>query len=110
MDSAQDAYFVVVAGVGASLNRDAVDARLIGELTSLGTQGQIIHSPDDVGGFGTLQGGTPPASCAGDGIPDDWKLRYGLDPCSNAANGDFDGTGYTNIEKYINGLVDRSYP
>ena len=110
VDTAQDAYTKVVAGVGASLVRDGVDSRLIGDLTSLGTQGQIIHSQDDVGGFGTLQGGTPPASCAGDGIPDAWKIRYGLDPCVYNPNGDFDGTGYTNIEKYVNGLVDGIYP
>ena len=37
--------------------------------------------------------------------------RYGLNPNSAAdANGDFDHTGYTNIEKYINGLIDGSYP
>ena len=26
------------------------------------------------------------------------------------ATGDFDKTGYTNIEKYINGIVDGLYP
>ena len=108
-DSAQTAFQNLVSAVGASLHRDSVDTRLIGYLTSLGTQGQIISDPAEVGGFGTLQGGTPPDECAGDGIPDYWKLQYGLDPCTYAANGDFDGTGYTNIEKYINGLVDGSY-
>ena len=110
VDAAQDAYSKVAAGVGASLVRDGVDTRLIGDLTSLGALGQIIHSQDDVGGFGELQGGAPPLSCAGDGIPNDWKIRYGLDPCVYDPSGDFDGTGYTNIEKYVNGLVDGIYP
>jgi pectate lyase len=110
VDNALDAYVIVMATVGASLNRDSVDLRLIGDLMSLGTQGQIISDPAQVGGFGTLLGGDPPASCAGDGIPDDWKIRYGLDPCTYAADDDFDGTGYTNIEKYINSLIDGLYP
>jgi hypothetical protein len=109
-DSAGDAYAIAVAGAGASLNRDAVDARLVVYLTSLGGQGQIIDDPADVGGFGVLMGGDPPASCAGDGLPDDWKIRYGLDPCTYSANDDFDGTGYTNIEKFINSLIDGLYP
>ena len=109
LDSATDAYAIVIAGVGASLNRDSVDTRLIGYLTSLGTQGRIINDPAEVGGFGVLMGADPPASCAGDGIPDDWKLRYGLDPCTYTANDDFDATGYTNIEKYINSLIDGLY-
>ena len=107
IESAQDAYAAVVNGVGASLNRDSVDARLIDDL--LNKTGAIISDPDSVGGFGMLEGGPAPEECAADGIPDDWKLRYGLDPCTYAADGDFDGTGYTNIEKYFNGLVDGSY-
>src|SRR5262249_19395554 len=39
-----------------------------------------------------------------------WEVYYGLDPTQNNANGDFDGTGYTNIEKYINSIADNSYP
>lgn len=84
-----------------------MDARLIDDLVN--KTGAIISDPASVGGFGTLQGGDPPAQCAADGIPDYWKLQYGLDPCAYEADGDFDGTGYTNIEKYINGLVDGSY-
>jgi len=110
LDSASDAYNMVINAVGASLNRDSIDARLIGYVTSLGGEGQIINDPAEFGGFGVLMGGDPPASCAADGIPDDWKIRYGLDPCTYAANDDFDGTGYTNLEKYINSLIDGLYP
>jgi hypothetical protein len=40
-----------------------------------------------------------------------WELKYGLDP-KNAADGaaDFDGSGYPNLEKYLDGLLDGSYP
>lgn len=110
VDPPEVAYQNLLSDVGASLHRDAVDTRLASDLMSLGATGQIIHSEAEVGGFGALQGGTPAPSCAGDGIPDDWKLRYGLDPCTDSARDDFDGTGYTNIEKYANGLVDGTYP
>jgi len=38
-------------------------------------------------------------------MPDEWEIKNGLDP-NNAsdANGDLNGDGYTNIEKYINGI------
>jgi len=57
-----------------------------------------------------LIGGISPTDTDGDGMPDAWELQYGLNP-NNASDssGDFDQTGYTNIEKYINGLTDGSY-
>jgi len=41
----------------------------------------------------------------GDGMPDEWEKKHGLDPNdpSDAAK-DKSGDGYTNIEKYLNGL------
>ena len=40
-----------------------------------------------------------------DGMPDEWEKRFGLDPNdpTDAAK-DCNGDGYTNIEKYINGI------
>ena len=54
IDTAEEAYQKIVATVGCSLHRDSVDQTLINELTSLGTRGKIISSPDDMGGFGKL--------------------------------------------------------
>jgi hypothetical protein len=46
-----------------------------------------------------------------DGMPDAWETKYGLDPNDPSdVTGGFDHTGYTNIEKYINGIVDGLYP
>jgi hypothetical protein len=42
-------------------------------------------------------------------MPDAWETRHGLNPAANDAGGDFDGSGYSNIEKYLNGLMDGSY-
>ena len=44
---ASEAYSQVVRDAGCSRHRDAVDVRLIGELTSLGTRGQLIEDPKE---------------------------------------------------------------
>lgn len=112
--SAADAYAAVVAGAGASQHRDEVDTLVISDLTSLGKAGHLWTTPTQTaltnGGFGTIAGGTAPVDTDGDGMPDAWEIRYGLDPNTQDNNGDFDHTGYTNIEKYIDGLVDGTYP
>ena len=44
-----------------------------------------------------------------DGMPDEWELENGLDPYDPTdANRDCTGDGYTNIEKYINGISTTS--
>jgi hypothetical protein len=113
--SAADAYANVTASAGASLQRDAVDAQVIADLTSLGTAGHLWTSQTQTGldnnGYGTLNGGPAPVDSDGDGMPDAWEICYGLDPNDPSdRNGDFDGTGSTNLEKYLNGLADGSYP
>ena len=105
----------MLASAGASLHRDQVDSLVIADVTSLGKTGSLWTHQTNTGlsnsGYGTLSGGTPATDTDGDGMPDAWEERYGLNPSDPSdANGDFDHTGYTNIEKYINGLVDRSYP
>jgi len=113
--SAADAYALVVAQVGASLHRDEVDTQVVSDLKSLGKTGRVWTHQTATGlvnsGYGTLQGGTTPIDTDGDGMPDTWETKYGLDPKSASdANGDFDKTGYENLEKFVNGLADGSYP
>ena len=38
-----------------------------------------------------------------DGMPDDWEMRYWLNPWVNDANFDYDGDGLTNLEEYERG-------
>ncbi|MGH7953376.1 MAG: pectate lyase family protein [Limisphaerales bacterium] len=51
IDSAAVAWRKVVASAGCSLHRDAVDERLVAELNSLGSSGQIVQSEAEAGGM-----------------------------------------------------------
>ena len=47
-----------------------------------------------------------PADSDHDGMPDKWETAHGLNPNdARDANRDWNGDGYTNLEKYLNGLV-----
>ncbi|MCO8271673.1 hypothetical protein M1L60_13840 [Actinoplanes sp. TRM 88003] len=72
--------------------------------TTTPPSGPVKAFPSAVGFGAAATGGR------GDGLPDAWETKYGLNPSTNDANGDFDQTGYPNIEKYINGLLDAQYP
>ena len=64
----------------------------------------IITDPRQVGGLPEYKG-EPYRDTDGDGMPDEWELKYGLDPNDPSdANGDCNGDGYTNIEKFINNI------
>jgi pectate lyase len=106
--SAEEAYELVLAGAGATLPvRDAVDIRVI-ESVRTGKPtfwNGIINTPADVGGWPEYRSGTPDLDSDNDGIPDWWEIKYGLNPKDPAdASQDKNGDGYTNLEKYLNGL------
>ena len=64
----------------------------------------IITSPEQVGGYPVYKG-KPYKDSDGDGMPDTWEKANGLNPNdASDANKDINGDGYTNIEKYINGI------
>ena len=64
----------------------------------------IITDPRQMGGYPEYSG-EPRVDTDGDGMPDDWEIANGLNPNDPSdANGDCTGDGYTNIEKYINGI------
>ncbi len=111
---AAEAYSLVVANAGASRVRDRVDRRLIEEVSSLGTLGQIISNESDPPmSWQSSPAGSAPAPAAAaapsdtdsDGMPDEWELAVGLDPNVADHNGDGDNNGYTNLEDYLNALV-----
>lgn len=127
--SAEEAYKFVLDNVGATFpKRDIVDQRVIEQIRT----GKVYYTeglnPDDfyqfehrrlpadsykkgiitdikqVGGYPEYKG-TPYIDSDGDGIPDEWEKKYGLDPNDPSdAVKDMNGDGYTNIEKYINAI------
>ncbi|MDT0548385.1 MULTISPECIES: hypothetical protein [Streptomyces] len=104
VETAQQAYRTVLAGAGASRPRDAIDTRLVDDVTR--QTGAIISDPESVGGFGTLRGGTPPPDGDRDGMPDAWERAEGLNPADPADAKATGADGYTHVERYLNGLAD----
>lgn len=109
--SARQAFELVLLGAGASLVRDAVDRRIVEEVkngtASFGkNKDGIIDSQNDVGGWPELKTVPAPTDSDNDGMPDDWEQKNRLNPndASDAARYTLSKT-YTNIEVYINGLV-----
>ncbi|CUH42218.1 right-handed parallel beta-helix repeat-containing protein [Ruegeria atlantica] len=82
-----------------------IDERIIQSVID-GT-GRIIDSPDDVGGYVFVPNTAAPSDKDDDGIPDYFEKILGSDPNSFDAHGDADGNGVSDIEDYINGLIDR---
>lgn len=111
--TAEQAYNAVLLYGGASLKRDAVDARIIlhtknGTFSAPGSNGStngLIDTQSDVGGWPTLAQTAPPLDTDGDGMPDDWETANKLDPKKANANAKDLSTGYDNIEVYLNSLV-----
>ena len=111
---AKDAYEAVLSYAGASLRRDAVDARIVatvreGNYTAKGSNGSdygFIDDPADVGGWPDYKAGQAQTDTDGDGMPDEWEKEHGLDPTTDdSARYDLDKS-YTNLEVYMNGLVE----
>lgn len=113
--SAQEAYESVLADAGCSLQRDAVDARIVEEVrtgtakygaTYEGGGKGIIDSQNDVGGWPELQSQEPLPDGDHDGLPDDWETKHGLDPQNPSdSSTDPNGDGYTALEDYLNFLA-----
>lgn len=116
--SAEEAYELVLANAGAVLpKRDPVDRRVIQEVRSgTATYGGkwgnglgIIDSQNEVGGWPALHAAPAPQDDDHDGMPDAWETENGLNPADPAdRNGDRNGDGYTNLENYLNELIDKT--
>lgn len=123
--SATEAYDKVLTYVGASLYRDEVDARhaeevRTGTATYTGDAGKgILDKVNDptstqdatLPSFPELTSASRPSGydTDGDGMPDEWEKAYGLNPndASDATTYTLDPKKwYTNIEVYINSIVE----
>ena len=126
--SAETTYEKVLSYAGASIYRDAVDARFMeetmeGVVTYTGTKTKIkgivdiINDPDGVQdpacpSFPDLASESRSADydTDGDGMPDEWESANGLNP-NDATDGatytlDTEKGWYTNLEVYMNSIVE----
>jgi len=127
--SAKEAYDFVLENVGATIpKRDIVDEHIIEQvktgkvfykegldpnsfyqfkyrrLPKDSYKSGIITDVKQVGGYPEYKGKSYKDS-DNDGMPDAWEKANGLNPNDPSdANKDCTGDGYTNIEKYINGI------
>lgn len=104
--STQDALAWVTKNAGSSLHRDAVETRLIAQLSSLGKEGAIVHDEAEAGGQPEVEATARAADfdSDGDGMPDAWENAHGLDP-KNAADGQaLTASGYSQLETYLHSL------
>ena len=103
--SAERAYTKVLEKAGVSVpKRDSVDIRIINDVKN-GT-GKIITDMSEIDGWPTLSSGTPYTDTDHDGMADSWEDSNGFDK-NDPSDGplDKDGDGYTNVEEYLNSLV-----
>lgn len=120
VQSAEDAYTSVLNYAGACNKRDLIDMRIIretkeGTYTHEGSHGSsngLIDTQTDVEGWDEYtETRSTQADTDGDGIPDKWETENGLNP-----NDKNDGIKYqlskeyTNLEVYLNSLVNSYYP
>ena len=109
--TAQNAYEVALATAGASLRRDAVDARIVNEIrTGTAPNGNkgIIDSQSQVGGWpeytATAEEAARTTDSDADGLPDWFEELTGLSKSNpaDAAAKSLDKYGrYTNLEMYL---------
>lgn len=112
--STWDAYDAVLAKVGASFKRDTLDKRIINDVLNrtgkiIDVQGGYPHGTPyekTIDAWPNLQVGIAQKDADGDGMPDTWEASKGLNPNdkTDAAKKSLHAF-YTNIEMYVNSLV-----
>jgi len=126
---AQQAYSYVLDNAGATLpKRDPVDTRIVkqvrtGEIEYIkdvklpeadfkhrrlpkdSYKGGIITDISQVGGYPKYEG-KPYKDSDQDGMPDDYEAKNGLNPKDASDASKITASGYSNIEVYLNSVVD----
>jgi hypothetical protein len=114
--SAEDGYARVVQSAGASLPRDAIDARIVDSLvqrTGIPIDSQQIYrdAPGVLAGIDDVptEKRGDGFDSDGDGMPDKFEADHELNPNdpSDGNRSELSSIGYTNLEVYLNGLVDE---
>lgn len=111
-EPAKSAFEKVLSQAGASLKRDTIDSRIVYETLNstwhCGTKG-IINTQNQAGGWPVLKSTQAPEDTDMDGIPDSWERQHNLNP-QNPMDASLNtlNHGYTNLEMYINSLVNTN--
>lgn len=107
VQSAEDAYKSVLADAGATLpKRDSYDAKVINDVKN-GT-GRFVNKESEVGGWPELNTFGVKADTDGDGMSDDYEDANGFNKNDPQDGRAYDGSGYTNVEIYLNSLVENA--
>jgi hypothetical protein len=115
--SPEQAYSRVVRSCGASLPRDAIDQRVIDSLVE--RSGALINSQETYRDANGVLAGIDDVAMARrsddfdtdrDGMPNEFEIKHRLNPDDPAdRNGkSLSGAGYTNLEAYLNELVETA--
>jgi pectin methylesterase-like acyl-CoA thioesterase len=113
MQAAVDAFDAVLLDAGATLpRRDTLDQRIVNDVRNrtgrfIDVQGGYPHGTDyslTVNAWPALNATTPPVDTDHDGMPDSWETSHGLNPNDAADRNVYDGSGYTMLENYLNGV------
>lgn len=108
--SAEAAYETVLTKAGCALHRDAIDSRIADEVRN-GT-GKLVNTPSEAGGYPAIaevhrEDGFDSDR---DGMPDAWEDANGLDKKASSDGKLYTlSKEYTNLEVYLNSLVQVLY-
>ncbi len=106
--SATIALGLVLDDAGAfPWDRDAVDERLVAEVRTAGSGGEIIDNTGEVGGQPAVNTGSPVVDTDRDGMPDTFELAYGTLPQVADGGDDPDGDGWTHLDLYLHWAASR---
>ncbi len=115
--SATDAYDSVLKKGGCSLpNRDTLDQRIVNDVRNrtgriIDVQGGYPHGTAyslTVNAWPTLLSTAAPADTDHDGMPDSWETANGLNPNDASDRNGYASNGYTNLENYLNNIVNTN--
>jgi pectin methylesterase-like acyl-CoA thioesterase len=113
VQSATDAFDAVMNGAGATLpRRDTLDQRIANDVRNrtgriIDVQGGYPHGTAynlTVNAWPALTSSTAPVDTDRDGMPDAWESSHGLNPNDASDRNTYDGSGYTMLENYLNGV------
>ena len=114
MRTAQQAFDVVLERAGASFRRDAIDTRVVGEVRAgNATFGDGLVPADAIPGNWHVHQSEAPAprmlrgTPNDDGIPDWFKIKHRLPLGQNMANRHSLSPYFTNLEMYLNYIVEH---